>query len=456
MEKKSLDRERFSTGLAVFFATLSSAVGLGNIWKFPYLTGKYGGGAFLLVYFISIALVALPVMISELYIGRRTRKNPIGAIGKIKPRGPWKVIGYMGVLSAFFILFFYSSVAGWVYAYIFKGLSGIFANGSYKDMENIFSHTVSDPVLPIIWQIVAVIVVASILILGVKNGIERMTKLLMPVLLILIIICDIRSLTLPGAMKGIGFIFKVNFSSITREVVLMALGLSFFKLSLGMGTMITYGSYFTADNNMIATAGRVAVSDTIVSLLAGLAIFPAVFSFGMTPQQGPGLLFVTIPLVFAKVPFGGVLIVLFFILSAIAATTAMLSMLEVVVTYFVEEKRMSRRNSVLLCSLIVLIIGIMVTMSQNGSNPLSKLRIAGLNLFDLFDHTSSNILLPLGGLLIAVFTGYIVNQRDIRSELSNNGEIRNLSIIKTYTFLIRYVTPVLLLVVFLSMIGIWG
>ncbi len=456
MEKKTQERERFSTGLAVFFATLSSAVGLGNIWKFPYLTGNYGGGAFLLIYFICIVLVALPVMISELYIGRKTRKNPIGAISAIKPKGPWKIIGFMGILSAFFILFFYSSVAGWVYSYIFKGLSGVFAGSSYKDLDNIYNHTVTAPVYPILWQLLAIVVVASILVLGVKKGIERMTKLLMPVLLILIIICDIRALTLPGAMEGLAFIFKVDFSSITKEVILMALGLSFFKLSLGMGTIITYGSYFTSDNNMIATAGRVAVSDTIVSLLAGIAIFPAVFSFGMTPQQGPGLLFNTIPLVFSKVPFGGVLIVLFFVLSAIAATTAMLSMLEVVVTYFVEEKKVSRRKAVLLCSSVVLIIGIFVTLSQNSANPISKIKPFGLNLFDFFDQASSNILLPLGGLLIALFAGYVVNKNDIVNELSNNRELNNKTLIRTYYFLVRFITPVLLFIVFMSMIGVWG
>ncbi|ACL76898.1 sodium-dependent transporter [Ruminiclostridium cellulolyticum] len=456
MEKKSLEREKFSTGLAVFFATLSSTVGLGNIWKFPYLTGKYGGGAFLLVYFIFILLVAIPVMVSELYIGRKTRKNPIGAIYSIKPKGPWKLIGYMGILSAFFILFFYSSVAGWIYSYIFKGLSGVFSNSSFKDLDNIFHQTVSAPIYPIIWQFVSILVVSSILLLGVKNGIERMTKLLMPLLLILIVICDIRSLTLPGAMKGLTFIFKIDFSSITKEVILMALGLSFFKLSLGMGTIITYGSYFTSDNNMMATAGRVALSDTIVSLLAGIAIFPAVFSFGMAPQQGPGLLFKTIPLVFSKVPFGGVLIVLFFLLSAIAATTAMLSMLEVVVTYFVEEKKMSRRKSLLICSSIVLIIGVLVSMSQNGSNPISKIKPFGLNLFDLFDQASSNVLLPLGGLLIALFAGYIVNKKDIETELSNNGKLKNHALIKIYIFLVRYITPILLLIIFLSMLGVWG
>jgi NSS family neurotransmitter:Na+ symporter len=455
MENNIHERESFSTGLAVFFATLSSAVGLGNIWKFPYLTGQYGGGAFLFIYFICIILLALPVMISELFIGRKTRKNAIGAISRLRPKGPWRIIGYLGILSAFFILFFYSSVAGWVYSYIFKGLSGRFTKSSFKGMEGIFNRTVSGPFWPILWQIAAILVVSSILVLGVKKGIERVTKLLMPVLLVLIVVCDIRSLTLPGAMKGIQFIFKVDFSSITKEVILMALGLSFFKLSLGMGTIITYGSYFTADNNLIATAGRVAVSDTIVSLLAGLAIFPAVFSFGMTPQQGPGLLFMTIPLVFGKIPFGSVLIVLFFILAAIAATTAMLSMLEVVVAFFVEEKKMSRRKAVFISSSIIVIFGILVSLSQSNSSPLNKLKILGLNLFDFFDQSSSNILLPLGGLLIAIFVGYAVGKDSIIEELSNSGSLNNRILINTYLFILKFVTPVLMLIIFLRLFGLY-
>ncbi len=448
------DRERFSTGLAVFFATLSSTVGLGNIWKFPYLTGKYGGGAFLLIYFLCIIFVALPVMLSELYIGRKTRKNAIGAIKSLTPRPFWRVIGYMGILSALLILFFYTAVAGWVYSYIFKAATGMFRNASMEKVQNIFAETSTGPVPPVIWQIVAVAVVSVILMFGVKKGIERITKLLMPVLLALIIICDIRSLFLPGAFEGIRFLFKVDFSSITKEVVLMALGLSFFKLSLGMGTIITYGSYFTQDNNMFATSGKVALSDTIVSLLAGIAVFPAVFSFGMKPEQGPGLLFMTIPMVFSKMPLGGILVVIFFILTAIAATTAMMSIFEVIITFITEEWKLTRKKAVIISGATVALLGFPAALSANDTSLLSSAKIFGLTFFNFFDSVSSNILLPLGGLLIAVFTGYFISRKDIRNELSNNGALNNGLLINIYLFLLKFITPILLLVVFLSMIGV--
>lgn len=456
MKSKLHEREGFSTGLAAFFATLSSTVGLGNIWKFPYYTGEYGGGAFLLIYLLSVIFVAIPVMISELYIGRRTKKNPIGAIAMLRPKGPWKIIGYMGIMSVFFILFFYTTVAGWIYSYIVKAILGSFIGISQNQVQNIFNKTITGPISPIIWQIVSIVIVSLIIMLGVKKGIERITKLLMPVLLMLIIVCDIRAIFLPGSIDGMKFLFKVDFSSITKEVVLMALGLSFFKLSLGMGTIITYGSYFTDDNNMIATSGKVAISDTIVSLLAGIAIFPAVFSFGMEPQQGPGLLFMTIPLVFSKIPFGGLLVIIFFILTAIAATTAMLSMLEVVVVFMTEERHLSRKGAVLISAIIVILFGILATLSASTSGLLNSIKVFGMTFFDFFDSVSSNILLPLGGLLIVIFVGYFINRQDVFRELSNNGDLKNTSIIKVYLFLIRFVTPILLMVVFLSMIGLIG
>ncbi len=451
--KTAFERERFSTGLAVFFATLSSTVGLGNIWKFPYLTGKYGGGAFLIIYFLCVIFVALPVMISEMFIGRRTRKNAIGAIKALTKKPFWKVIGYMGIVSAFFILFFYSAVAGWVYSYIFKAISGLFKNATMDSVESIFGQTVTGPLPPILWQIAAIAVVSTILLFGVKKGIEGITKLLMPLLLILIIICDIRALLLPGAMEGIRFLFNVNFSSVTKEVVLMALGLSFFKLSLGMGTIITYGSYFTSDNNMFATSGKVALADTIVSLLAGLAVFPAVFSFGMKPEQGPGLLFMTIPLVFSKIPFGGLLVILFFILTAIAATTAMMSIFEVVIIFITEEQRLSRKKAVIITAFIVMVFGIPSSLSANSTSLLGNVKILGLTFFNFFDSVSSNILLPLGGLLIVIFVGYFLNRRDVARELSNKGTVNNGALIKVYLFLLKFITPILLLIVFLSMIG---
>ena len=338
--EKNKGREGFSSGLAAFLATLGSAVGLGNIWKFPYVVGENGGAAFLLVYFLCIVFIGLPIMVSEFYIGRKTRKNVIGAIEELTPKKQWKTIGVFSILSAYFILFFYSAVGGWVYSYVFKILKGDFKNVTAESVGQQFGSTITGVASPIIWQVIMIAVVSVILILGVKNGIEKITKTLMPVLFLLIIICDIRALTLPGAKESFSFLFKADFSSLSAEGILAAMGLAFFKLSLGMGCMITYGSYFTKKDNMMGTAAKVAISDTLVSLLAGIAVFSAVFSFGMEPEGGPGLLFMTIPLVFSKIPFGIVLLLAFFILAAIAATTAMTSMYEVVIAYFSEQRGM--------------------------------------------------------------------------------------------------------------------
>ena len=293
-------------------------------------------------------------MACEFYIGRKSRKNAVGAFKELKAAKGWKTIGFMGVASAFLIMFFYSCVAGWVYSYVFKAIKGDFTGVTSATATTKFMSTLVGPISPLVWQFIVLAVVSIILIAGVKNGIERITKTLMPVLFILIIICDVRALTLPGASQGLKFLFHVDFTQLTGPVILTALGLAFFKLSLGIGIMITYGSYFTHDNNMIATSAKVALSDSLVSILAGIAIFPAVFSFGMKPSEGPGLLFMTIPLVFSKIPFGNVLLVAFFFLTAIAATTAMISMVQVPVAYFTEEKGMGRKKAVLLTTGIMM------------------------------------------------------------------------------------------------------
>ena len=455
MENDKGKREGFSSGLAVFFATLGSAVGLGNIWKFPYLTGKYGGGAFLLVYLLCIIFVGLPVMISEFYIGRSTRKNAIGAFKRLKgPKTGWKTIGFAGILSSYLIMFFYSCVAGWVYSYVFKAILSNFSGINAETAESQFMSTLIGPWSPIIWQIVVMAVVSSILIAGIKKGIERITKILMPLLFVLIIICVIRALTLPDAAKGLNFLFHVDFSQLTGVAILTALGLAFFKLSLGMGTMITYGSYFTEDNNMIGTSLRVALSDTLVSLLAGLAIFPAVFSFGMEPGAGPGLLFMTIPLVFSQMPFGNILLVAFFILASIAATCAMISLVEVPVAYFTEEKGISRTKSVVINAVIIVAVGSLATLSADSRSILGGISIFGKTFFDIFDFVSSNILLPLGGLFIAVFIGFFVKRDDVKTELANQGKIKTGVVVDIFFFIVRYVTPILLLIVFLYYAGL--
>lgn len=454
MQGKS--RETFSSGLAVFFATLGSAVGLGNIWKFPYLTGQSGGGAFLLVYFICILFVGIPVMVSEFYAGRKTRKNAFGAYEQLRPGTAWKRIGTMGIAAAYFIMFFYSCVAGWVYFYLFKAIKGDFIGVTLETAKSQFGATVVGPLSPVIWQFIVLAVVCGILAAGVKKGIEKMTKTLMPVLFILILICDLRAITLPGAAEGLQFLFDVDFSKLTAPVILTALGLAFFKLSLGMGTMTTYASYFTHDNNLFRTAAKVAAADTLVSLLAGIAIFPTVFSFGMEPGAGPGLLFMTIPLVFSQMPLGNLLLIAFFFLTSIAATTAMLSLVEVPVAYFVEEKGMTRRNAAIINGVIIAIIGVLAALSADKASLLGQVTFAGRGFFDWFDYLSSNIILPLGGLLIAIFIGWVVDKNDLRRELSNDGSLKQENIISLYYVVIRYVTPGLLILVFLNSIGIIG
>lgn len=451
-------RETFSSGLAVFFATLGSAVGLGNIWKFPYLVGENGGGAFVLVYLIAVLLVGIPVMVSEFYIGRKTRSNAVTAFTKLKASPFWKIIGYMGVISALLIMFFYSNVAGWVYSYVFKALRGDFSNLASLSIENArsivgnkFSTTVGGAYAPIIWQGIVLLVVSLILIGGVKNGIERITKTLMPVLFVLLILCSIRALTLGGAKEGLNFLFKVDFSKINSSVILSALGLAFFKLSLGMGTMITYGSYFTADNNMIHTSAKVALSDTLVSGLAGIAIFPVVFTFGLAPDSGPGLLFSTIPLVFSKIPLGNILLIAFFILASIAATTAMISMVEVLVAFISEEWNIKRKHCVIIISVIILLVG---ALTVHPTSIFGSSMIFGKNFFELFDFISSNILLPVGGLLISVFVGYFAGKDNILYELSNENRLNNSNTINIYYFILKYISPLLLLIVFLNSIGI--
>jgi neurotransmitter:Na+ symporter, NSS family len=453
-ETSNAKRETFSSGLAVFFATLGSAVGLGNIWKFPYLTGMNGGGAFLFVYLFCILFVGIPIMIGEFYIGRKTRRGVVGAYGALNKGSKWRAVGYLNMLATYLVLFFYTCVAGWVYSYVFKAVKGDLASATPESTQSLFVSTVIGPVPPIVWQVVVLAIIATILLLGVKNGIEKITKTLMPLLFILVIICAIRAITLPGAAEGLKFLFMPDFSKLTSAAVLTALGLAFFKLSIALGAMVTYGSYFTKDNNMMSTSVKVALSDTLVSILAGIAIFPVVFSFGMEPGAGPGLLFITIPLVFSKLPLGSVLLVGFFILTAIAATTALISMLEVPIAYWIEERGFSRRKSVIINCVIVILFGILATLSADKNGVLGGISIFGRGFFDLFDYVSSNIMLPIGGLLVTLFLGYVIKKDELKYELSNENSLKIDKVFKLFYFVLRYITPALLVVVILNSIGV--
>ena len=448
-------RETFSSPLAIFFATLGSAVGLGNIWKFPYMVGANGGGAFLIVYIICILLVGLPIMISEFFIGKSTRKSPILAFKQLSEK--YTFVGYLYLASTYLVLFFYSCVAGWVFLYVFKSITFQFKNLTVATSSDIFSNVTIGPFTPVIWQLIAILVVGFIISSGVKSGIEKMTKNLMPVLAVLLVVVAIRGLTLDGALEGLKFLFYPDFSKLTSQGVLAALGLAFFKLSVAMGALITYASYFTKDVNMIKTGVSVAISDTVISLLAGIAIFPAVFTFGLNPSEGAGLLFITIPLVFSKMPFGQILLIAFFILVAIAATGAMLSLMEVTVASLMDIKKFSRRKSVIISGSIIFIFGLLATLSYNPDGLLGHIKdpITGSNIFNMYDKISSNILMPLGGLSTAIISGYLINKDIMYSEISNEGKLKIHNVYSIYRVVLRYITPILVAIVLITSLGIF-
>ena len=444
-------RESFTSSIGVIAAVLGSAVGLGNIWKFPYVTGANGGAAFILVYLVCVALVGLPVMLSEHLIGRHTKANAVGAFKALQPRRPWFLVGGAGVLSAFLIMAFYTSVAGWVYAYIFKAAGGALLTAKPEDTTLVFNKLVSGVGEPLFWQVFVLLVIGTIIMAGVTKGIERVTKLLMPLLFVLLVIIDIRSLSLPGAGMGLSFLFKPDFSKITVSVILAALGLAFFKLSVGMGAMITYGSYVDKNENLPKMAIKVALADTLVSLMAGIAIFPAVFAFGFTPDQGPKLLFVIIPAVFNSMPLGRVFMVLFFVLTAIAATGAMLSLLEVPIAYLTEQYQWTRRKATLLTILGIGLLGSTATLSNSL---LAEVTVLGKTFFDFFDFATSNVLLPLGGIFIALFVGWQWGDAKVKQELSNQGQLANEGLANVYLFLVKYIVPLAIAVILLAGLNI--
>jgi neurotransmitter:Na+ symporter, NSS family len=444
-------RDAFASTLGAFAATVGSAIGLGNIWKFPYLTGSNGGAAFVLTYLLAVALVALPVMVVEHVIGRRMRLDAVQAYGRLVPRQPWwSLIGWAGLVSAVLIMAFYTDVAGWVFAYVWKSLVA-FAGGAPLD-SGTFGRLASGTWEPLLWQAGVLALTGSILAAGVSKGIEKVTKTLMPLLFALLIVCDVRALTLPGAFEGVAYLFQPDLSKLSATVLLSALGLAFFKLSLGMGTMTTYGSYLPDRTRIVPNAARVALADTLVSLLAGLAIFPTVFAFGGTPAGGPGLLFDTIPLVFAQMPGGGLFTALFFVLAAIATIGAMVSLMEVPVAWLVEKVHLRRPVAATVTGATMFALGVLATLSQ--SPVLADVRPFGTTFFDLFDFVSSNVLLPVGGLAIALVGGWIVPRKVFLDELRKGRDEAPSWHGRVVYLLVRLVAPVLIALILLNSLGV--
>jgi NSS family neurotransmitter:Na+ symporter len=451
------ERDGFASKFGIIAAAAGSAIGLGNIWKFPYITGIYGGAAFIIVYLICIAIIGTPVMLSEFTIGRRAQKNAIGSFKKLAPNTPWFITGWMGFLAAFSILSFYGVVAGWALDYIVKSVMNTFAGSDPEAIAGVFGGLITQTWTPIFWQVVFMGLTAGVVLGGIKDGIEKYTKILMPMLLVIIIILDIRAVTLPGAGEGVAFLFKPNWDLISGEAILSALGHAFFSLSLGMGTMITYGSYIGKKENLGEVALQVTIADTAIALLAGLAMFPAVFAYGIEPAAGPGLVFITLPNVFQQMPGGYIFQIMFFVLLSVAALTSSVSILEVVVAYFHEEKNVSRKGSVITATVAITLLGMAASLSMGPwSNVLIPLPGFGsVGIFDWLDLFSANYLLPLGGLFISLFVGWAMDPEDLYEEVSNDGDLK-VPYLGMFKIATKFIAPIGILIVFLNNFGIFG
>lgn len=443
-------RDSFTSKAGVIAAAAGSAIGLGNIWRFPYVAGENGGGAFLIVYIAFIFLIGMPVMLSELIIGRRAQRNPFGAFKLLKPGQPWYLIGLMGIGAAFMILAFYSTIAGWTLEYLYQSIIDGFSGKSSDELRDGFDIFQRSGWMPVIWQVIFMFFTAAIVWMGVKDGIEKYAKILMPVLLLIIIIISVRSVTLPGARAGIEFLFKPDFSKINAQVILEALGQAFFSMSIGMGTLITYGSYIYKKDNLTSTAFAVSGADTLIAVLAGVAIFPAVFAFGIDPAAGEGLVFITLPNIFQQMAGGYFWALLFFILLAVAALTSTISVLEVVVAYFSEELNIPRKRATAIAASLITVLGVGCTLSQ-GSH--EHLRLWGDTLFGDLEYLSANVLLPLGGLLIVTFVAWFMGQKNVRAELSNEGTIST-RFFGVFMFIIRFLAPIAIALVFMNGVGL--
>lgn len=447
MEKHK--RGSFTSNFGVMMAVAGSAVGLGNIWRFPYMAGMNGGAAFLILYLVLVVLVGLPLILSEFCIGRQAKRGCVESFEKIRPGSRWNLVGYVAVIAGFTIMGFYSVIAGWTIYMLGDALWGGFEIANYAQQQISFNSFVNNGWTPIGLSILFIGLTVGIVIRGVEKGIEKSSKILMPLLIVILIILCINSMTMTGFGDAMNFLFTPDFSKITGQTVLDALGQVFFTLSIGMGVMITYSSYVTKDDNMVKSKAIVTVIDTGVAIISGIAIFPAVFSFGINPSEGPSLVFVTLPTLFAQMTFGTFVGILFALLLFIAAITSSVSIFEMLTAVFTEKYKISRTKAVTYVASVVAFLAILSALSQIEG---SSLVIFGLNIFDFLDTLSSNYLLTLGGLLIAIFTGWFFGKEKLRKVFTSNGRYSNL-IFKPFLFIIRYVSPVAVAAIFLSKLG---
>jgi NSS family neurotransmitter:Na+ symporter len=452
------ERANFGSKLGVILATAGSAVGLGNVWRFPYMTGENGGAVFIMIYVVCVVLLGIPCMISEFIVGRHGQANTARAYRKLAGGTPWALIGYMGVLTGFLITGYYAVVSGWCLQYIWASLIG-HLQGDPEYFKTYFTELSTDPVKPVLWTVIILGMTYLIIEHGVRDGIERASKMLMPTLFILLLIIVGASCMLPNAGKGIEFLFKPDMSKFTGDVFLSALGQSFYSLSIAMGCLCTYASYFSRYTNLTQSATQIALIDCMVAILAGLMIFPAAFSVGVNPDSGPSLIFITLPNVFqqafAAVPLVGYCVsLLFFVLLSLAALTSLMSLHEVSTAFIQEELTVSRKKAALVVTILTSVIGAFCSLSLGA---VDGLVIFGESLFDWFDFITGQIFLPIVGFLTCIFIGWYVPHHIVKEEFTNNGSLNSIGYVRLFhifIFLVKYVCPLAILLIFLHQIGV--
>ena len=444
-----MKRDSFGSRFGALVALAGSAVGLGNLWRFPYLVGENGGAAFIIIYVILCFFICLPIFMSEFIVGRRSQKNAYSAFRDLSGGSAWRWVGLFTIIVPLIVLSYYSVIGGWSIDYLLKSLTFSFTGGeSQSAINTMFTDFVTSTGGPLLAHTAFLLVTTLIVIIGIKDGIEKFSKVMMPLLFFIVIGIAIYSMTLPGAKAGLDYLFNPDFSKINGKTIAAALGQAFFSLSLGFGTIMTYASYVDKKENALFQSVATASSDLLFALVAGMAIMPAVFAFGISPQSGPGLVFETLPYVFGQMPAGGFIAILFFVALLVAAITSSISMLEVAVAYLVEEKKFSRIGAGALLFAICWVVGAVCTLSFG---PLSYIRIDGGNIFDFFDNLSSNILMTLGSLLTVLFVGWRLKKTDVYDEFTNGGTLStNAKIFGILWFLIRYICPLAILIIFIS------
>ena len=447
------DRGNFGTKIGIILATAGSAVGLGNVWRFPFMTGQNGGAVFIILYFGCILLLGIPGMVSEFVIGRHAQANAYRAYGKMGGKA-WRFVGILGILTSTIILGFYAVVAGWCLQYLFASFAGQLS-GDAAYVRNYFQTFSSNPVKPCLWGVAFVLLTHLVIVRGVQRGIERASKILMPLLLILLVVIVVASCLLPGAGKGIEFLFKPDFSKVTHSVLLEALGQAFFSLSLGTACLCTYASYFSRQTNLLRSATQIALLDTAIAILAGLMIFPAAFSVGIQPDSGPSLIFITLPNVFqqafSSMPAVGYVIgILFYALLVFAALTSTISMHEIGTAFFYEEMHLTRRKAAWILTAVCSVLAVFCSLSIGA---VDGIRLFGLSLMDFCDLLTAQVMLPAGALLTSIMIGWFVPAKTVGDEFTNQGTV-SLRLFGVWLFCIRFVVPLCILLIFLHQLGV--